>query len=228
MPLLNGIFCGRNGGGCRRVKTLELLCGIVLEIMLRGGGHGLASAAKPPEGRRWDDAEFGGAREHGSCDRIYLGDGIGGKAIAAQGSDPIGDVARSDSAHPQRAEKWEGMISEAGSVRGERRFTDLVGLVRKELRDKLGDGEAVVGGGGGGFDLGAELALHLGSLGLAVDDALDPAVGPGIGIGIIDADAIALQAVALFLYFCDRHSRLSLGASAAEPADVGVAQVKGQ
>lgn len=96
-------------------------------------------------------------------------------------------------------------------MRGERGCTHFVRFVFEILLGKLGDGEAVVGGRGGGFGLGAELALHLGGLGLAVDDALDPAVGSGVGIGIIDADAIALQAVALFLQFCDRHVRALLG-----------------
>lgn len=86
-------------------------------------------------------------------------------------------------------------------MRGERGCTHFVRFVFEILLGKLGDGEAVVGGGGGGFDLGIELSLHLGCLGLAVDDALDPAVGSGVGIGIIDADAIALQAVALFCIF---------------------------
>ena len=80
----------------------------------------------------------------------------------------------------------------------ERIWTDLSGLVFQILLGKLGDGEAVVGGRGRDFDLGIELSLHIGGLGLAVDDALDPAVGSGVWIGIIDADAIALQAVALF------------------------------
>lgn len=145
-----------------------------------------------------------------------------------QGCDPIGDMAGGNIPETQRTEKIEHVVTEVALHERERIWANLSGLVFQILLGKLGDGEAVIGGRGGGFGLGAELALHLGGLGLAVDDALDPAVGSGVGIGIIDADAIALQAVALFLYFCDRHSRLSLGASAAEPADVGVAQVKGQ
>ena len=116
-----------------------------------------------------------------------------------QGRDPIGNVPWGDGAHTQRAEKWDSVRAQAGLMRGERGCTHFVRFVFEILLGKLGDGEAVVGGRGGGFGLGAELALHLGGLGLAVDDALDPAVGPGIGVGIIDADAIALQAVALFL-----------------------------
>lgn len=132
--------------------------------------------------------------------------------------------------HPGGAanRKIENVVAEVALHERERIWTDLSGLVFQILLGKLGDGEAVDGGGGRDFDLGIELSLHLGGLGLAVDDALDPAVGPGIGVGIIDADAIALQAVALFLYFCDRHSRLSLGPSAAEPAGVGAAEVEGQ
>lgn len=64
LPFVNGILGGGNGCGCRCVKTLELLCGIVLQIVLRGVWHGLTLAAEPPEGRLCDDAEFDGAREH--------------------------------------------------------------------------------------------------------------------------------------------------------------------
>lgn len=55
------------------------------------------------------------------------------------------------------------MQPEAGFVCDERRRADLGGLVREELGDELGDGDAVVGGRGRDFDLGIELSLHIGA-----------------------------------------------------------------